>query len=61
MMTVTVVVEEVPTNLVPAVAVKREGRALFMIIGRKGYAGGPLAVNLENPELNSGKEFKRRD
>ena len=37
---VTVIGEEVPTNLVPAVAVKREGRAFIMIIGRKGYAGG---------------------
>jgi len=58
---VTVIVEEVPTNLVPAVAVKREGRALFVIIGRKGYAGGPMAVNPENPELNSGKGLKRVD
>lgn len=45
----------------PAVAVKREGRALFVIIGRKGYAGGPMAVNPENPEPNSGKGFKRMD
>jgi len=41
---------------VPAVAVKREGQALFVIIGRKGYAGGYVAVYLENPEFNSGKK-----
>ena len=32
----TITVELVLTNLVPAVAVKRGGRALFIIIGRKG-------------------------
>ena len=30
----------VPTNLVPAVAVIREGQALFEIIGRKGFVDG---------------------
>jgi len=28
--------EEVPTNLVPAVAVIREGQVLFVMTGRKG-------------------------
>ena len=29
-------------NFVPAAAVKREGLALFGLIGRKGYVGGKL-------------------
>jgi len=29
--------EEVPTNLVPAVEVIREGQVLFVMTGRKGY------------------------
>jgi len=33
----TLLEKEVPTNLVPAVAVIREGQALFKIIGRKGF------------------------
>lgn len=31
---------KVPTNFVPAVAVKRRGRVLFIVIGRKGYVDG---------------------
>jgi hypothetical protein len=31
----SVIEEEAPTNFVPAVAVKREGRVLFILIGRK--------------------------
>lgn len=36
----TVPIEKVPANLVPAAAVRQEGRALFGIIGRKGSVGG---------------------
>lgn len=36
----TVVRKEAPANLVPAAAVRREGQALFGIIGRKGFVGG---------------------
>ena len=34
-----VLIIEAPTNLVPAVAVKREEQVLFVLIGRKGYVG----------------------
>ncbi len=40
---VTVPAEEAPANYVPAAAVKRRGRALFGIIGRKARVGGPLS------------------
>jgi hypothetical protein len=33
---------EVPSNFVPADAVIRKVRALFIVIGRKGYVGGDL-------------------
>ncbi len=36
----TVPQEEAPANYVPAAAVRRRGRALSGIIGRKGHAGG---------------------
>lgn len=36
--------KEVPANFVPAAAVIRKVRALFIVIGRKGYVGG--AANL---------------
>lgn len=36
----TVAFQEAPTNFVPAVAVKRRVRALFVLIGCKGYVGG---------------------
>ena len=39
----TVLEEEVPTNLVPAVAVIREGQALFEITGRKGFVDGKIS------------------
>jgi hypothetical protein len=39
----TVLEKEVPTNLVPAVAVIREGQALFGIIGRKGFVDGIIS------------------
>jgi len=32
--------EEAPANYVPAAAVRRRGRALFGIIGRKALVGG---------------------
>jgi len=32
--------EEVPANSVPAAAVRRRARALFVMIGCKGYVGG---------------------
>jgi hypothetical protein len=37
---VTVPVEKVPANSVPAAAVIRRGRALFGFTGRKGSVGG---------------------
>ncbi len=40
----TVPVEEAPANFVPAAAVKRGGRALFGIIGRKGRVGGAVSL-----------------
>lgn len=39
----TVPSEEAPANYVPAAAVIRMGRALFGIIGRKGYVGGLIS------------------
>ena len=36
----TVLEEEAPANYVPAAAVKRRGRALSGIIGRKEHVGG---------------------
>ena len=47
----TVTQEEAPANYVPAAAVIRRGRALFGIIGRKGYVGGSLSL-----ALNSGAQ-----
>ena len=44
----TVFEEEVPTNLVPAVAVIREEQALSIIIGRKAFVGGIISLLL-NP------------
>lgn len=41
----TLLVKEVPTNLVPAVAVIRGGLTLFIITGRKGYVGGLSSLN----------------
>ena len=32
--------EEVPANFVPAAAVIRKGRTLFVMIGRKEFVGG---------------------
>ncbi len=40
--TVTVPREEAPANSVPAAAVRRRGRALFGITGRKAPVGGAL-------------------
>ena len=31
--------DEAPANFVPAAAVKRRGRVLFVMTGRKGYVG----------------------
>ena len=39
-MIMTVLEETVPANFVPAAAVIRGGRALFGMIGRKGFVGG---------------------
>ena len=39
----TVDEKEAPANYVPAAAVIRRGRALSGIIGRKGFAGGPVS------------------
>jgi hypothetical protein len=46
----TVSVKEVPANFVPAAAVIRKVRALFIVIGRKGYVGGAanLVINAWN-------------
>ncbi len=38
----TVPVEEAPANYVPAAAVRRRGRALSEVTGRKAHVGGPL-------------------
>ena len=43
----TLLVKEVPTNLVPAVAVIRGGLALFEMIGRKGHVDGFLSCVLK--------------
>ena len=40
----TVPGEEAPANYVPAAAVIRRVRALFGIIGRKGFVGGSLRL-----------------
>ncbi len=45
----TVPLEKAPPNFVPAAAVIRGVRALFGIIGRKGYAGGTLSQLLNFP------------
>lgn len=42
-MIMTLFEKEVPANLVPAAAVKREGQALFGIIGRKGFVDGNVS------------------
>ena len=39
----TVPTEKAPANFVPAAAVRRGGRALFGMIGRKGHVGGGLS------------------
>ena len=41
-MIMTLAKKEVPTNFVPAVAVKRGGLVLFNLTGRKGCVGGKL-------------------
>ena len=43
----TVPLEEVPANYVPAAAVIRRGRALAGIIGRKEYVGGFLSAGFK--------------
>ncbi len=43
----TVPLEEVPANYVPAAAVIRRGRALSGIIGRKEYVGGFLSAGFK--------------
>ena len=43
----TLVRKEVPANLVPAAAVIREGRALFRMIGRKGFVGSKRCYSLK--------------
>lgn len=48
----TVLIEEAPTNFVPAVAVKRREQVLFGITGRKEYVGGKLSF-----KLNLKKQF----
>ena len=42
----TLIGKEVPANFVPAAAVRREGRALSGIIGRKGFVGGICCYRL---------------
>jgi len=39
--------EKVPTNLVPAVAVIREGKVLFVLTGRKGHVYDYLSSQLK--------------
>jgi len=43
----TVLKEEALTNLVPSVAVIREGQALFGITGRKGFVDGKASCWLK--------------
>jgi hypothetical protein len=44
---VTVPEEEAPANYVPAAAVKRRGRALSGITGRKGRVGGEVSLKVK--------------
>lgn len=46
----TVSAKEVPANSVPAAAVIQKVRALFIVIGRKGYVGG-TANFAKNPRV----------
>ena len=55
----TVPIEKVPTNFVPAVAVIRRGRALSGIIGRKGFVGCILLLNVKNQSLTLKMHSKR--
>ncbi len=43
----TVPTEEAPANYVPAAAVRRRGRALFGITGRKELVGGRLSLAIK--------------
>jgi hypothetical protein len=43
----TLPIVEAPANFVPAAAVKRRGRVLFNMTGRKGHVGGSLKLNLK--------------
>ena len=45
----TVPAEEVPANYVPAAAVRRRGRALSGVTGRKGRAGGHVGHHVKAP------------
>jgi hypothetical protein len=46
--------EKVPANSVPAAAVRRGGRALFDMIGRKEHADGPDQIQGTRPKLYFG-------
>ena len=54
----TLIGEEVPTNLVPAVAVTRGGRALFVLTGRKGCVGDYTRTFVSNVVLGYIKSCK---
>jgi len=60
MRTMTVINEKVPTNFVPAVAVKRGVPALFVVIWRKGYVDGHLSF-CGKPRGNFGNAKGRFD
>lgn len=47
-MIMTVFLEEVPANLVPAAAVIREGQALSKITGRKEFVDCIISWNVKN-------------
>ena len=51
--------EEAPANSVPAAAVRREGRVLFGMTGRKAYVGGRLCCIVSVHSLTVGLHAKR--
>ena len=57
-MIMTVFIEEVPANFVPAAAVRQEGLVLFGIIGRKGCEGGYFKLKVKNLGLTWGRLLK---
>ena len=54
----TVLVNGTPTNFVPAVAVKRRGLVLIVVIGRKGRVDRFLSFNVKYLGVNRIKKLK---